>query len=119
MYLARNVTVVPAAKRTMNHIFETTFSDGVYYHHCLVCGVYRVSITRKYSEPCGKAVDYNTCLHRGDVARIELCKACGGNVRIKIFACEIHGECTLRTMLPGVKCCEAPPCLDYNEHQKC
>jgi hypothetical protein len=50
------------------------------------------------------------CIHQGDVTRTELCRECKAEVKIKIFACELHGECTLKAGI-GVKCCRC--CADY------
>ncbi len=46
------------------------------------------------------------CIHRGPELRQEPCETCGG-VRIKIFACAVHGECQLGDKIVGVKCCGA------------
>lgn len=50
------------------------------------------------------------CIHQGDELRRELCNSCKAQVLIKIFACSIHGECSLKAGM-GVKCCKA--CGDY------
>jgi hypothetical protein len=45
------------------------------------------------------------CVHRGAELRQEPCETCGAGTRIKIFDCEIHGECQLDDKIPGVKFC--------------
>jgi hypothetical protein len=49
-------------------------------------------------------VDAN-CEHRGAELRTEACSECGGNVRIKVFACSRNGECTIGKRLEGVAVC--------------
>lgn len=52
------------------------------------------------------------CRHLGEFSRSEECKGCLGRVRIKVFRCEVHGECSLRSRLGNlVACCKG--CLDY------
>jgi hypothetical protein len=51
------------------------------------------------------------CLHRGPELRMEDCPPCSGRSQLKIFACAVHGECTLGE-LPGVHRCDAN-CGDY------
>jgi hypothetical protein len=50
----------------------------------------------------------NTCLHRGDVIRMEGCATCGG-VQAKIRACALFGECTEFTKNMGVRMCGLCP----------
>jgi hypothetical protein len=45
------------------------------------------------------------CVHRGPELRQEPCEACGGGTRVKVFACEVHGECQLDDKVPRVKFC--------------
>ena len=45
------------------------------------------------------------CVHRGPELRKEPCETCGGGVRIKVFACAIHGECQLDDKIAGVAQC--------------
>ena len=45
------------------------------------------------------------CIHRGAELRQEPCESCGGGVRIKVFACTVHGECQLDDKIAGVKFC--------------
>lgn len=58
-----------------------------------------------------KKVNKKTCRHAGDVLRTELCKKCGGSVKIKVFACELHGECSMQKEIQGIACCAK--CPDY------
>lgn len=53
-----------------------------------------------------------TCVHRGAETREVECKSCGGNVRIKLFACAIGGECHLsKKAVAGATACVG--CLDF------
>jgi hypothetical protein len=45
------------------------------------------------------------------VRREEPCPSCRGAVRLKVFACALHGECTIARSLTGVACCAT--CPDY------
>jgi hypothetical protein len=45
------------------------------------------------------------CIHRGPELRQEPCESCGAGVRIKVFACAIHGECQLDDKIAGLKAC--------------
>lgn len=49
--------------------------------------------------------DTGHCRHLGDSTRQQECDSCAGKTRIKIFACAIHGECTLGKKLEGLACC--------------
>jgi hypothetical protein len=51
------------------------------------------------------------CRNLGAKIRAEKCSTCCGNVQVKVFACSIHGECTLAKQLGEIKCCEG--CGDY------
>jgi hypothetical protein len=51
------------------------------------------------------------CRHQGAEVRQETCPSCRGHVRIKVFACQRHGECTSVRAVPGVACCLF--CGDY------
>jgi len=55
------------------------------------------------------------CRHLGESVRKEACRACRGHVQVKVFACALHGECTLGRMLQGTACCAR--CPDYSNDQ--
>jgi len=49
-------------------------------------------------------LDYRfACLHRGEEVRRVVCKTCSRRVELKVFACAIHGECTLEKRCDEVK----------------
>lgn len=51
------------------------------------------------------------CRHRGEELGTENCPTCRGNIRIKVFACELHERCSLQKALEGTACCAR--CGDY------
>lgn len=54
------------------------------------------------------------CANIGDELRREVCGTCGGQqFKLKVFACEVHGECTIEKQLAGIKCCRA--CADFTD----
>jgi hypothetical protein len=57
------------------------------------------------------------CVSLGELLRTEACPACQGVVRLKVFACALHQECTLARRLPDAACCQE--CLDYRPRDAC
>jgi hypothetical protein len=51
------------------------------------------------------------CRHRGAAVREEVCPSCQGHVRLKVFACALHLECTLARPVVPLACCAT--CPDY------
>lgn len=51
------------------------------------------------------------CAHRQGELRAEPCASCNGQVRIKVFRCSMHRECTLSRTLENVACCDT--CDNY------
>lgn len=52
------------------------------------------------------------CRHRGEpTGRLVPCGTCPGGVKLKVFACDIHGECTTERAAHGCGCCAH--CTDY------
>lgn len=51
------------------------------------------------------------CRYLGPELRQVDCPSCGGRVRIKIFACEVFGECSLGKLIPRTKACDG--CQKY------
>jgi hypothetical protein len=56
------------------------------------------------------------CWRQGDYLRKQTCASCCGTVRLKVFACDLHGECTVAKFLSGSACCRT--CDDYEPEQK-
>ena len=55
------------------------------------------------------------CIHRGDELRRMDCYSCRGSVKVKVFRCEVHGECTLAK----IKGLDDPPqvCRGCDDHE--
>lgn len=53
------------------------------------------------------------CVHLGAETRRVGCPTCQGTVQLKVFACAVHGECTLAKAkrLPDLKACK---CVEYS-----
>ena len=49
-----------------------------------------------------------SCVHRGGELRRQECSSCQGRVQVKVFACPLHGECTVEKPV-GVQVCESCP----------
>lgn len=57
------------------------------------------------ARPARRSLD---CVHRGAELRTETCPSCQGHVEVKVFACALHGECTLSKPL-GAQTCQTCP----------
>jgi hypothetical protein len=51
------------------------------------------------------------CAHLGEEVRREQCEGCHGQVQLKVFACDVRGECTIQRPLAGVACCGG--CMEW------
>ena len=51
------------------------------------------------------------CIYRLPLLREEECPSCYGMVKLKVFGCEKHGQCTIGKKLDGMACCAE--CPDY------
>lgn len=51
------------------------------------------------------------CRERGSLIREQPCSSCCGTVRVKVFACMIHGACTIGRHVDDLACCAT--CADY------
>ena len=51
------------------------------------------------------------CVHLGETIGMKNCPSCKGAVKIKIFACELHGQATMQKRVGGCACCLS--CGDY------
>lgn len=89
--------------------FTTTpLDDGRFQHVCH--GGTFVKRGHRYVRRCDcERVKPGNCRHLGDTVRLELCPTCGGKVQIKIFACALHGECSLEAALAQIKVCNSCP----------
>ena len=52
------------------------------------------------------------CIHLGSQIDSVKCPSCRGSVTLKVFACEVHGRCTIQKRVDTeTACCSA--CSDY------
>lgn len=101
-------------------------SDGTFRHTCRRCGTVMISSTENRSTKCTgvlrptvntaspviQPVRAGQCGHLGPQTRLETCPSCGGQkTQIKVFACQVHRECTLGKQLDGLHCCQG--CHDF------
>lgn len=88
-------------------------ADGQYQFVCPRpgCGAVRIGPHPTYHRRCDDtdSARGGPCAHRCEVLRTELCKTCGGRVRIKVYACELHGECAMASTIAGVANCALCP----------
>ena len=87
---------------------------GVY--RCVTCAVFTNDPPEKGRFVCGKDGPKSVqtllkCVNMLAVVRTEKCRTCEGNVKLKVFGCREHGECTTTTKLPGVSTCIS--CSDF------
>jgi len=66
----------------------------------------RITVGESLSQP-----QRGLCRHLGSEVRQQQCQSCSGNVRMRVFACDLHGECQPTPRLPGVRACNA--CSDF------
>jgi hypothetical protein len=86
--------------------------NGKRLMRCEQCGKECRATTAGVNAKCRKGRrPYSPCLHRGESTRQQECDSCAGKTRIKIFACAIHGECTIGKKLESLACCAG--CKDY------
>lgn len=77
--------------------------------HCATCGyTTRPTIVKpeRYVRECSTDWQKSECPHRKELLRLEPCEGCRGEVKIKVFACERYGECTISKAIPGVHVCD-------------
>ena len=51
------------------------------------------------------------CIHLGDKTGTRECETCQGSVKIKLYACALHGTCTLGKRIDMLPVCSQ--CGDY------
>ncbi len=52
------------------------------------------------------------CRHRGKMVRSEVCPSCRLGVRLKVFSCAVHGECTLQRSWGSIPICLTCPSFE-------
>lgn len=58
------------------------------------CGTVYHSETDTGNDP--RWVQGSPCANRGESTRTTDCKACRGTVKLKVFECSVHDECTIK-----------------------
>jgi FkbM family methyltransferase len=91
--------------------FESIHGDGCPFR-CTRCGFVSQSGDIQVECPAQahlprppQASSLVLCRHCGGEVRRETCPDCPGSVRVKIFRCAVHRECTHQKRLAGVACC--------------
>ena len=89
-----------------------------YQPSCRLCVLYttradyRALWDRTPTRPVPRSRDF--CLHRGPATgSLVDCPTCAGKVSLKLFACSLHGRCTLEKSVPEFACCR--DCPDHTE----
>lgn len=70
---------------------------------CRICGFQGLPGSR--SRLCKAPPSAHRCIHRGNQLRTQQCSTCSGTVKVKVFACAMHGECELANKLKDVRRC--------------
>lgn len=91
--------------RCVFKLIEGTQADYV----CQACGrvVERVPALPLIAD-CGSDA---RCKHFGPELRRVECPTCCGSVKLKVFACAVHGESTMGQPIDGLACCAG--CLQF------
>lgn len=77
------------------------FIDRDYSHTVIVDNAStRFATQRAEQKPVVKE-----CPHRSTEFRLVDCPSCRGKIELKVFRCDLHGECTIAKKLPGVHVC--------------
>jgi hypothetical protein len=75
---------------------------------------FTINLAKKFSIGKDNRIDLS-CVHRGDVLRRVGCETCNGNTNLKVYACEVHGECSFApkagVKVCGARCAERAPAL--------
>jgi hypothetical protein len=91
---------------------------------CQSCG-FRLKKQPHHAKPprreCRSVVPFDartptTCKHRGGHIGEQECETCQGRTRIKLFVCEIYGQCSIGKALPGIATCAS--CPDYSPSKR-
>lgn len=95
--------------RRFNEPCTTAIPAAEGHRCCKVC-------PEKTSGPPRKTVAADVpCVHLGDPTgeKVE-CKTCAGRVKLKVYSCEVHGTCTIKTRHDGASGC----CAGCKEYQR-
>jgi hypothetical protein len=67
-------------------------------------------LMKSYRDTAGTGI-IPSCVRIGSEVRLQGCQSCGEGWKLKVFSCDIHGECTLGKKLETLACCSR--CNDY------
>jgi predicted GH43/DUF377 family glycosyl hydrolase len=77
---------------------------------CFPCWLEKNSAGYRKIISRNKSVETTVCPHFGKpTGETRACKTCSGKVELKLFACAVHGSCTVKKKTDGVACCEGCP----------
>lgn len=94
-----------------NCVFTTTELRSGKFRHTCPGGTF-VKPAKVYHRPCDCQflVKPGECVHLGDQTRLEQCPTCGNkSVKVKVFACALHGECTYEKKVGELAVCRGCP----------
>lgn len=96
------------------HCIWTRVGDGYVCEHCGWQSPVQLKQPCRPLAPSQPARPLDmSCAHRGEQTRLIQCDECVGAVRIKVYSCAVHGECSLVTRLSGVGGCCFAAAGDY------
>lgn len=85
--------------------------------YCINCGL-NTGIIYSNKKPelnseCNNILEATTkkCSNLKEEINLIECDSCSGSVKIKIFECSIHKECTIAKQIENIKCCQT--CKDF------
>ncbi len=76
---------------------------------CRLCWLYHNDPAYRALWDAGMPRQLTVCRHRGEAVDLVECPSCHGRIRLKVFACAVHGRCTTDTPLSTLACCKAVP----------
>lgn len=97
----------------MNCLYEKTPDEKLWKCQRQKCGHELLVRPHHKSVPnrvCG-VTSVTQCVHRGSLVGEQECETCQGSTRIKLFACALHGVCTIGKRIDMLACCAQ--CGDY------
>lgn len=97
----------------MSDCIWKSLGDGIWT--CMKCRT-PPSLRKKYHDTppprnCKGPQRIQRCQHLGPPTGFVECPTCNGNVRLKVFVCEIHKAATVKKPMAGLACCAT--CAQY------
>ena len=104
--------------------------SGAWEHTCNRCGLWVVAPNEDWNGPCvqdeiKKEAKQPTfpgrwdCIHLGEVidGKTVGCVGCSGNVRLKVYACAVHGGCLPQARKEKIVQTDVHKCDGCRDHQ--